>query len=102
MTRHGAIFLAITILAFAAAAWFVPVTWPISVLGTIDADRIRQLSPHHLVNPDWISAPKRDGVFAPWILTEMKARAAVIFLIWALLGAVIWRAERRAGRRLSA
>ena len=85
---------AVTLLALIAVFTLGYPPWPISVLGDIDASRIRQIVPYHLVNPDWIK-PKDGDLSMPWIIAEMKARIAVIGIIWAGLIVVIWWSARR-------
>ena len=87
------------VLATVAAAtviWF----WALKPLGAAsyltssgasDADIIRQYWPHRLVEPEWVSTTP--GRFINWHLMEMRARLAVVAVLWlAVAGGVAYRA----------
>ena len=71
--------------------------WPISILGEVDAARIRSLFPIHVIDPSRIHASAVD-LPEMWILAEFKARAGISLIVWlgALIGFFVWLRRRRA------
>jgi len=90
----------LAIVALAAALWW---TLSVQISGLSDynvtsAQFIRERNDIFLVPPEWIRS--RGGIdpdrVARWMSAEMKARAAVVFILWA--GSVsffIWQYSRR-------
>jgi hypothetical protein len=74
--------LAVTGLAVGALITLVPVPWPISVMGEVDAERIRQFVPHHLVNPSRINVPLGGDMSWTWLILETKVRIILVALAW--------------------
>ena len=72
--------------------------WPLSVLSgnETDAQIIKRVMPHHLINPDAIQPDVNGDVTAPWLLKETAARMAIIWGTWAFtLAAVVIRLKRK-------
>jgi len=46
------------------------------------ADVIRERCPLHLVQPEWIAGTDQVDILLRWPITEMKARLAVLLVLW--------------------
>ena len=89
MKIKWAIITAVTVIALIASLqWgMVFLHWPLSHLwggNETGADKVQQLFPHHITNPERFRAETEDEVTAHWIMAETKARMAIIWTIWAI------------------
>jgi hypothetical protein len=57
---------------------------------------IQQRCPFHLVRPGWVTGTDQGDILLRWWFAEIRVRAAVLFLLWALtVGALVWQYFRR-------
>jgi hypothetical protein len=92
--------LLVTVVAV-AAAWYAITSVNISGLIATNftaAEVIKERCPIHLVRPEWITSRDQTDMLFNWPITEMKARLAVLLVLWALSVAVLAHQHARRQR----
>jgi len=85
--------------AAVAAAYYAIASIDLSGLMASDftaADVIRERCPVHLVKPGWIVGNDQFDILFRWNVAEIKARLAILLLLWILIvSAFVWQYLRR-------
>jgi len=84
-----AVFL-VSALAIAGARAFVFSPAAAGGVDRFDPNRIRTMAPFRLIQPEWVAS--RGNQTVNWIDAEMKARASLVFIMWASsIGLLSWK-----------
>jgi hypothetical protein len=107
MMKSKAITVAVAALVALIVSWTWGLAlrlWPISVLSGGDESEVQiicRVMPHHLVNPESITPSPGQDLTLAWLLQETKVRMGVIWLLWAVVLAVVIMIRKKAANQAS-